>query len=201
MNICISPEWLVAIFTGLLVVVTAGLAVYTYRLWGATDRLVTDAKDTSQRQLRAYVSVKNGKISELSTTEHIMAKLTIINCGNTPAYALQKVSGITLAEFPLQHDIASQITSKFADGDFPKSKETLGPGAKLQMMGQFSTLLEDTHISAIKSGTSAIYFFGEIRYLDAFERPQYMKFRYFVGGGAGIEGNQFAAYQEGNEAS
>ena len=201
MNIFLSPEWLVAIFTGLFVVVTAGLTVYTYRLWGATDRLVTDAKDTSQRQLRAYVSVKNGKISEFSTTEHIMAKLTIINCGNTPAYSLQKVSGITLTEFPLQHDIASQITSKFADGDFPKSKETLGPGAELQVIGQFSALLEDTHISAIKSGTSAIYFFGEIRYLDAFERPQYMKFRYFVGGGAVIVGGQFAAYPEGNEAS
>ena len=76
MNICISPEWLVAIFTGLLVVVTAWLAVYTYRLWGATDRLVTDAKDTSQRQLRAYVSVKEAKISELISNKRIEAKLT-----------------------------------------------------------------------------------------------------------------------------
>ena len=58
MNIGISAEWLVAIFTGLFVVVTAGLTVYTYRLWGATDRLVTDAKDTSQRQLRATSLLK-----------------------------------------------------------------------------------------------------------------------------------------------
>ena len=85
MNICISPEWHVAIFTGLLVVVTTWLAVYTYRLWGATDRLVTNAKDTSQRQLCAYVSVKDANISELISNKHIEAKLTIINCGNTPS--------------------------------------------------------------------------------------------------------------------
>ena len=76
MNICISPEWLVAIFTGLLVVVTAWLAVYIDRLWGATDSLVTDAKDTSQRQLGTYISVKEAKISELISNKRIEAKLT-----------------------------------------------------------------------------------------------------------------------------
>ena len=200
MNIGISPEWLVAIFTGLLVAVTAGLAIYTYRLWGATDRLVTEAKVTSQMQLRAYVSVKNGKISELSTTEHIVAQLTIKNCGNTPAYELQTLAAMTLAEFPLRHDITSQITDKFADDNF-LSKIILGPDDEAQVTGRFTAPLEDAHKSAIESGASAIYFYGEIRYLDVSKTRQYMKFRYFVGGGAGIEGNQFAAYPEGNEAS
>ena len=64
------------VFSGLLVVVTAWLAVYIDRLWGAANRLVTDAKDTSQRQLRAYVSVKEAKICELISNKRIEAKLT-----------------------------------------------------------------------------------------------------------------------------
>jgi hypothetical protein len=41
----------------LLVVFTACLAVATFLLWQATCHLVNDARDTAERQLRAYVYV------------------------------------------------------------------------------------------------------------------------------------------------
>jgi hypothetical protein len=53
-----TPEWWTVVFTGWLTIFTLGLAIYTARLWGATRRLVEGAEDTAERQLRAYVFVK-----------------------------------------------------------------------------------------------------------------------------------------------
>jgi hypothetical protein len=59
-----SDRWLAigalltAIFTGLLVFVTSGLAYYTYQLWAATRDMARKLDETTKRQLRAYVSTK-----------------------------------------------------------------------------------------------------------------------------------------------
>lgn len=45
-----SPEWVLIYVTLLLVVVTALLAQYTYRLWSSTNRMARDATNTAERQ-------------------------------------------------------------------------------------------------------------------------------------------------------
>lgn len=48
--------------TVFLALVTLGLAIFTALLWNAARKLVCDARDNSERQLRAYVSVEQTKI-------------------------------------------------------------------------------------------------------------------------------------------
>jgi len=47
-----SPEWVLIYVTLLLVVVTALLAQYTYRLWSSTNTMARDATNTAERQAR-----------------------------------------------------------------------------------------------------------------------------------------------------
>lgn len=46
----LSPEWLLAYFTGALALITGGLALYTFRLYRATVGLGRDAKQTAKDQ-------------------------------------------------------------------------------------------------------------------------------------------------------
>ncbi|HUJ79476.1 MAG TPA: hypothetical protein VLY45_04080 [Nitrospiria bacterium] len=69
-----------------LAVITFFLALYTARLWSAT-------KESSQRQLRAYLSVVP-QIDHVQFGQMPIARVLIENCGQTPAYQLTQVSGL-----------------------------------------------------------------------------------------------------------
>jgi len=50
-----SSEWWLVYITGFLSLITGGLATYTWKLWGATDKLVNGSEKIAEKQLRAYV--------------------------------------------------------------------------------------------------------------------------------------------------
>lgn len=52
-------EAIIALATIALVVVTSALVYYTKRLWASTSHLVGDAKDSSQKDLRAYIAIED----------------------------------------------------------------------------------------------------------------------------------------------
>jgi len=92
-------EWLIALFTGALVYVTARLVFYTKNLWGATDKLVRGADNTAEKQLRAYVGCFHIELEcpNLTNPRYVRPKieaglvlvdfilLSIKNYGQTPA--------------------------------------------------------------------------------------------------------------------
>ena len=89
-------EWLIAICTGILAFVTARLVYYTKKLWASTGDLVAGAKDTAERQLRAYVAIETVSINEVFAGGTPYAEVRIKNFGQTPAYELSCIGGIVL---------------------------------------------------------------------------------------------------------
>jgi hypothetical protein len=84
---------LLAAFTGLLVLVTAGLIGVGFFQWRET-------RDTAKRQLRAYVCVKGAEII-LDPRNAPKVTVPITNFGKTPAYNVRQWVSIWIAEHPL----------------------------------------------------------------------------------------------------
>ena len=122
------------------------------------------------------------------------------NSGQTPAYKFACQIKITAGTFP--------------QTDFTISKEESDPAAYLGPSGvTWNTpladrLLTDKEAEEITQGTSAIYVFGNIRYVDAFGVPRLTTFRAIARGQNGFihheEGKRdvlmLAFDKEGNEA-
>lgn len=79
-------EWLMALFTGVLVFVTAKLAFYTKGLWGSTNTLVSGADQTAKHELRAYLKLSHVSPGlELDNMGGVRVQLRVKNFGKTPA--------------------------------------------------------------------------------------------------------------------
>lgn len=98
---------LLALFTGLLVVVTAKLVSYTKRLWTSTDSLVQGADETAKRQLRAYVACTdygyNPVGDEKNVTGHRIRAI-FTNDGITPARHVISHVGKIVSSTPIKDD-------------------------------------------------------------------------------------------------
>jgi hypothetical protein len=178
-----------AAFTTILGIATAILAY-------ATRRLVDGADDTAQRQLRAYVFPQNSEIRKFGSDQSPEGWVEIRNTGNTPAYKLQRRGGIMLTPFPAQ---------RFPEHDWttPSSKSDLGPGGEVYLGPiTFPNAFTREQIARVVSGESAIYLWGEIRYIDAFKQPRTTKFRHFYrGNGTAQYGTVPTVHDnEGNES-
>jgi len=73
----------IAIATLLLAGVTAALAIFTYRLWKSTGALVEENAETAERELRAYVFVREACLGN-TATEPVRAYIVFENSGKTP---------------------------------------------------------------------------------------------------------------------
>ncbi len=96
-----SPEFWVAAFTGLLVLVTTYLVHYTKKLWVSTKDLVDDTAGTTRLELRPYVGPEILFFTEKEFQSSLVRepprrlKLCIKNFGKTPAYSVTVFGGIT----------------------------------------------------------------------------------------------------------
>jgi hypothetical protein len=97
-TLCISLEWLDAEKT--IAIFTVVLAFATFYLWRATRALVRDAKEASQRQLRAYISANPSEISGAENEERLVQITFVLkNHGQTPARELHYIFDFNV--FPL----------------------------------------------------------------------------------------------------
>jgi Ca2+/Na+ antiporter len=98
--LCKSLEWLDAEKT--IAIFTVILAFATFYLWLATRALVRDAKETSQRQLRAYISANPSEISSAEKEERFVQITFILkNLGQTPARELHYIFDFSVFPNPL----------------------------------------------------------------------------------------------------
>jgi hypothetical protein len=158
-------------------------------------------RESSERQLRAYVVAESGNIVNVANpdpmpagsvykptgAEHAypwgpIAYIRIKNAGQTPAFDVRHWGEICFREFPLT-------------SEFPWNKKgvpaasMLGPGifsTKTLFFGPELTLQE---IASLKDGTGGIYVHGEITYRDAFGKKHITNYRlvhHKLGGAIGI---------------
>jgi len=182
---------------------TIVIALFTFTLWRATDRLwdagerqLAHLNETAERQLRAYVNII--KIIGRNLDDRHAFTIEIRNYGQTPAYDVRTEGAIVLTtQTPLEHELALP-----ADPPFIGGAGTLAPGAENHIRIEIKPPLSNEELDQVRLGTKAIYIFGRIRYIDAFNHHRQTSFRYLIGGGELISptGN-CAIAREGNEAT
>jgi len=196
-------DWLLAIFTGFLVLYTRklyqttdGLVKSTNKLWESGERQLQHLTETAERQLRAYVFPIEARLTRFSAGEVPECKIVAFNSGQTPAYRLTHVARFVLADFPLKEVLPDCRASEAT------STTNLAPQAPLDKLGAAHWLLSETAEVRLRKGEAAIYLYGRIDFFDAFGRPRWVKYRYMTGGDVGFprEG-RVGVCRDGNETS
>jgi hypothetical protein len=161
----------------------------------ATKRSIVLAEDTAQRQLRAYVMVHAAAIENLSSGRKPIARLILKNTGQTPAHAVSHWCSSGVAPYPMPDHVVRALRGRETE----MSTKPLPPGAETKAWSE-SEILTEAQYEGLSEGTHALYVVGEIRYLDAFNKPQETDFLLFVGGPGGLIG-ELASYTTGNRAT
>lgn len=129
-------------------------------------------KDTAERQLRAYVSIKEGWVFFDQDSTLLRTAIMIENCGQSPAYNFKIWSDCVVAP---SEGFAFEIPE-----EDPRPSSIVGPNGVCAInLERPITALE---ITAIASGIKSIYVFGKIDYEDCFGTSRYHIFRYCMSG-------------------
>ncbi len=183
-------------------VATVSIAAFTWTLWRATSeqgrltvRAITEAQQSSQRELRAYLSVRIGAATfqDRSRNLKFAGHPSLKNNGRTPAY---KVILWTRAEI-----IPDALTDNYNFQIAPTpevSQASIGPGEDTILSCVVPDYVNDADITDIKKGNGkALWAWGTVRYEDAFKNPRYVNFSQRLtwlenGQAFGVYGRRFA---------
>ena len=185
----------------------------------ATRQLVREGKRTAVRKLRAYVLVETtrvvsaymngrfrffendtGRGGEPIPIQHGYqpgAFITFKNFGQTPAHDVEMFGNVAIVPWPIRE--ADLPALDLGTG----SREIVGPGGtrrKIELFAQPHAITPQEWAGPT-SGTQALVFFGEVRYVDAFNENRITRYRLFCGGEMGIRGLELSAHFEGNSYS
>jgi hypothetical protein len=188
--------WVVFFYTA----VTFALLVVNWQIAGT-------AKDTEERQLRAYVFPGSVQIhdadEDITKTSELAPSLQveIKNTGITPAYNVISLIGGALLDFPSHLDprdiaiapgLAENASVYFLPNGGTSIAFTNVAGATLPLTVEQKRLLF--------YGKTAIYLFGYIWYYDAFGIVRCTRYKYYAGGDAGFKGAAMKNASEGQDA-
>ena len=143
----------------------------------AAETQIAVAKDTEERQLRAYVVFRaQDKLDNFKVGGKAHVQGILDNVGQTPVYNSTILSGINVLDYPLKGSIAYA----------PCKLIMAMPDAKRHFFGKASypdkdrdVAFTDDEIAKIKSGHFAIYYHGRICYMDIFQKTRHTEFCIF----------------------
>jgi hypothetical protein len=161
--ITLGSTFFVALFTGIL-------TLYTVKLWKSGEK-------HSERELRAYVGITDASITKSvdPVKSLIKAQITIRNAGQTPAYDFNL---ITTFDF---HEIPRTEFAPYQSEIIRQSRGTLEPGAEVVVPLIADKILLAEQLQAIRDEKFAFFFYGKIKYKDAFGKDRFRDFRYIAG--------------------
>ena len=160
-----------------------------------SDQFLAHAQDTAVRQLRAYVLIDTVKIDNVAEGGIPVARVTIKNFGQTPAYNLTNWAIMGLDTFPPSLEEPPPQTSK------EMGQTNIGPGATLLVDSKLTRALTQNEIKGLSGGQLAIFGIGQIRYDDGFNNERVTDYKFFCGGPIGISTRAMAPYSSGNQAT
>jgi hypothetical protein len=210
-----SSDWWLTWFTGGLVIV-GGLQLFLF-LWqlrlirdslvdakhaadaarqsaDAANDSVRLAKETAQKELRAYINYDSARMENWNSSRPIV-RAVFKNFGDTPAYAVTYEIALLVGDGTLEKNFPKDaIYSK-------KSLGVVGPNTPITM----SMGLDDARIAQIKKlveGKGGIVFVsGRIDYDDCFRRERrWTTFRLAYNHGA-ASGDDLSICESGNDAN
>jgi hypothetical protein len=150
------------------------------------------ARDSAERQDRAYVLVKSIRI-RYEVNQSPIATVEVQNFGRTPANSVSHVGRCKIVEIP----------ASFGAFDFDwtgSSKTLLAPGTTLSSFSECDKLTAE-QFHGLGTGSWAIFVDGEIRYKDIFRKDRFMRYRRMIGWYAGVHGDRMASTPDGDEAN
>jgi hypothetical protein len=159
-------------FAALIAIFTAGLFGATYGLWDATKELVKDARETSERQLRAYVGLQSMEATVYPFEKGgfvVLAHAEARNFGQTPAYRMTVQANATV-------DVPTAIPFDEAQGT-AKSAGAMTAFKDVGFQISQTKIITAEDAQAIRNQKKIIFFWGAIKYRDAFGKDHTFKFR------------------------
>lgn len=195
-----------AIASGLLTIVTIGL------VWiGVRQEFM------GRTELRAYIGITTIDMVNVAPLPTAIAGQTlqptiatalnptvgpacviiIKNSGQTPAKDVVHWGAIYLREYPL----TSRLPAKILTGMI--SKTSLGPGHGASKTVAIPHPLTPKEIADLRTGKSAIYVYGDIRYRDVWNNDRFVVYSYFhnfMAGNVGVSATLLST-PEGNDAN
>lgn len=145
---------------------TVVLAAFTILMW-------RHGKETTKRQLRAYVGVESGQITIGPTGRTFEAHVKITNAGQTPGGAF-----VSTAKVELSGSAVPFLFEVEHEAQPPKSIIHPRSSANLDRSRDFTP----ADLQAVENRTMCIRFWGRIDYTDAFGEAHYYIFRTSVTG-------------------
>ena len=148
----------------------------TDRLWNSGERQLAHLRESSERELRAYISIRPGTLTRISpnTIFHFTAINT--NDGKTPAYSAQQAGVMQIQDHPLPDD--------FQFPELPivrRSKTMIPPNVPFNASALATELFTKEEIIEILEGRTngqRLYIYGQVDYVDAFKKPHWTRFCY-----------------------
>lgn len=165
---------------------------------------LAEMKDTTERQLRAYVCV-NSAMMKFRAPNVPEAQVHFKNCGQTPAHNVRGWIHTWYGPYPLGEPLPT------APDDLRKGNETLAPGRTSVFVTGEKPPLQPQWLSILGTQRFTLFVYWEIRYQDIFGKERATKYRLIHGGNEPthpvegkdgvIKGWLLKPDAEGNEAS
>ena len=168
-------EYGVFTFVVVTAIATATAAWYTRKASETTA-------ENGRRQLRAYVFPDQANLVWQGSAKPMVAEIGIKNSGQTPAYRLSTATAVIVSDFPLQGDLPVP--------PMPDNHTVVPPNGGYALSVPMSQPITGDQLKAIQKGSQAIYAFGEISYIDAFDECRTTRYRFYYTGSGGDIGSR-----------
>lgn len=159
-------SWFTEMLVGVGVLQFLVLGVQACVFW----RTLHQMRDTSQRQLRAYICVTR---SHAKIGERIEGEVHIKNFGQTPAYDVRQWMSVWVEAHPLG------VVLPEPEPTFRMARAVLGPGDPLIMRARQNLPAPGANLGTPEA---TIYVYGRVLYRDAFGEQRQTSYRLIFGG-------------------
>jgi hypothetical protein len=174
-----ASDWLTPL-VGVATILQAGFAFFALRglrdsriaAQAATDGLKL-TRETTERQLRAYVCYKQARHEPPASGRHLTCFVEFQNCGATPAYDVLACGTSIAVESVEGFQYPPPPASAFEVG----SQTTLGPTSSTTLCAVSDEPLTDAALAEIRAGRLTVVVYGLLTYRDTFSHPQQTPFR------------------------
>jgi hypothetical protein len=175
-----SPEWWLSILGIPTLLFIGWQAKATASAAKAAEASVETGKDTTKRQLRAYLSVIIGQAIYQERRDEdkggdlmFECRPLLVNSGQTPARGIQFKARSAILPSPLPKEIHLP-----EEPDEGSGGSILGPNQSAHMFAVVDGFRADDEVESIKNGvdTKALYVWGRVTYEDVFGEKHFTRF-------------------------
>ncbi|WP_133192703.1 hypothetical protein [Labrenzia sp. 011] len=152
------------------------------------------AERTAKAQIIAYLTAHDVVIRNCAAGFIPEIELSIENSGQTPARVISNKQWIHIGHFPPDELPRPEVKDV-------KSIAIVGPGKFVKSSCKRHIDIHTVQFIEMTKGTSALYFYGIVEYLDVFGDRHTLKYAFKHGGDVGVGHEEMAAMNIHNDAS